>query len=72
MLDEQIGQHVDYFVRSEPPQRHHCQTFPAELVDDVEHPISAAVVRPIFDEVIGPHVPTMLWAQPDARSIAQP
>ena len=69
MLDEQIGQHI---VRPEPPQRYHCQTFPVELVDDVENPVFPLVVRLIFDEVIGPHVPTMLWAQPDARSVAQP
>lgn len=72
MLDEQIGQHVDDVVGSEPPQRYHRQAFPAELVDDVEHPELAAVVRLILDEVVGPHVPAMLRAQPHARSIAQP
>jgi len=66
MLDEQLGQHVDDVVGSEPPQRHHCQALPAELVNDVEHPELASVVRLILDEVVGPHMPAMLRAQPDA------
>ena len=70
MIDEQIGQHVDHVVGSEPPQRHHCQALPAELVDDVEHPELAPVVRLILDEVIGQHMPAMSRAQPDARSVA--
>ena len=72
MLDEQIGQHIDHIVRPEPPERHHRQALAAELVDNVEHPVFAAVVRLILDEVIGPHVPAMLRTQPDARSVAQP
>ncbi len=65
MRDEQIGQHVDHVVRSEPPHRHHRQTFAAELVDDIEHSEFASVVRLIFDEVIRPHMPAMLGTQPD-------
>lgn len=72
MFDEQIGQYVDHVVRPEPAQRHHRQAFPAELVDDVEHPIFATVMRPILDEVIRPHMSAMLRAQPDARSVAEP
>jgi len=32
--------------------RHRRQAFPAELVDDVEHPELASVPRLIFDEVV--------------------
>src|ERR1044072_5943171 len=66
MFDEQIGQHIDDVVRPEPTKRHHRQALPAELVDDVEHPALAAVLRLILDEVVGPHMAAMLRAQPDA------
>lgn len=72
MLDEQFGQHIDDVVRSEPPERHHRQAFPAELVDNVEHPELAPVARLILDEIVGPHMWTMLRAQPDARPVAKP
>ena len=65
MLDEQIGQHIDDVVGPEPPQRHHRQALPTELVDDVEHSELASVARLILDKVIGPDMPAMLWAQPD-------
>src|SRR5690606_9956052 len=72
MLDEQIGEDVDDVVRPEPPQRHHRQAFPAVLVDDVEHPELSAVVRLILDKVVGPHMPAVQRAQPDARPVAKP
>jgi len=72
MLDEQVGQHVDHVVGPEPSQRHHRQTFAAELVDDIEHPELASVARLILDEVVRPHMPAMLWPQPYTRPIAQP
>jgi len=72
VLYEQIGQHVDHVVRPEPAQRHHRQAFSAELVDDVEHPELAIVVRLVLDKVVGPHLCAMLRTQPDARPVAQP
>src|SRR3546814_12503931 len=72
MLGEQIGEDVDDVVRPEPPQRHHRQAFPAVLVDDVEHPELPAVVRLILDKVVGPHMPAVQRAQPDARPVAKP
>ena len=66
MLDEQIGQHVDDVVRPEPPQRHHRQTFAAELVADVQHPEPESVARLILNKVVRPYMPAMLRAQSDA------
>lgn len=72
MLDEQIAQHVNHVVRPEAPQRHQRRAFPAELVDNVKHPELTTVVHLILDEVVGPHMPAILRAQPDARSVAEP
>src|SRR5690606_24251797 len=49
-----------------------CKAFPGELVDDVEHAESPAIVGPTLDEVIGPDMVWMLGPQPDARSVIQP
>ncbi len=59
MFDEQIGEHVDDIVRTEPPQRHHCQALAALFVDDVEHSELPPVVRLILDEVMGPYILAM-------------
>ena len=49
-----------------------CKAFPGELVDDVEHAESPAIVGPTLDEVIGPDMVWMLGSKPDARSVIQP
>jgi len=41
-----------------------------ELVEHVEHPVSASIVGAVLGEVVGPDVIGVLWAQPDARSVA--
>jgi hypothetical protein len=38
----------------------------AILVDDVQHPVLAAVVGDVLDEVVAPDMPRPLGAQPDA------
>src|SRR5690606_27871732 len=49
-----------------------CKAFPGELVDDVEHAESPAIVGPTLDEVIGPDMVWMLGSKPDGRSVIQP
>ena len=41
------------------------QAFVGELVDHIEHPIFASIVRAVLDEVIGPDVIAVLGTQPD-------
>ena len=72
MLNEQIGQRVDHVVRPETAERYHGQAFAAELVADGEHPELAPVMGLILDKIVGPDMPAILWAQPDARPVAQP
>ena len=43
-----------------------------ELVEHVEHPILASVMGAVLDEVVGPDMITVLWPQPNARSVGQP
>lgn len=67
MLDEQVGQDVYDIVRPETWKPCHDQAFPAELVDNVEHPEFATVMHLILNKLIGPHMPAMLRAQPDGH-----
>src|SRR4051794_4390589 len=43
-----------------------------ELVDDVEHPDLASIVRAVLDEVVGPDVIAMLGPQPNAGAAREP
>ena len=51
--DEQVGQNVDHIDRLELAGDTDRQTFVAELVEHVEHPVLATIVGAILDEVIG-------------------
>ena len=70
--DEQVRQGVDDVGRVELAIDADCKAFPGELVDDVEHAESPAIVGPTLDEVIGPDMVWMLGSKPDARSVIQP
>ena len=48
------------------------QTLPGVLIDQVQHPYRAAVVRLGADEVITPHMVLVLRSQPHTRSIVEP
>src|SRR5215831_6872246 len=49
--DEQVGQNVDHIDRLELAGDTDRQTFVAELVEHVEHPVLATIVGAILDEV---------------------
>src|SRR5690606_37881275 len=70
--DEQVRQGVDDVGRVELAIDADCKAFPGELVDDVEHAESPAIVGPTLDEVIGPDMVRVLGSKPDARSVIQP
>ena len=70
--DEQVGQNVDHIDCFELAGDTDRQAFVGELVNDIEHPISAPIVGAILDKVIGPDVIAVLRPQPDARSVGQP
>jgi hypothetical protein len=70
--DEQVRQGVDDVGRVELAIDADCKAFPGELVDDVEHAESPAIVGPTLDKVIGPDMVRVLGPQPDARSVLQP
>ena len=70
--DEQVGQNIDHIDRLELAGDTDRQTFMGELVEHVEHPILASVMGAVLDEVVGPDMITVLWPQPNARSVGQP
>src|SRR5690606_2644038 len=61
--DEQVRQGVDDVGRVELAIDADCKAFPGELVDDVEHAESPAIVGPTLDEVIGPDMVWMLGSR---------
>ena len=63
---EQLGQDLEDLLRAEPPPDPDRQALAAELVDHHQHPEHLAVTRPVRDEVVRPHVPGPLRAEPDA------
>ena len=70
--NEQIGkccQHVFMLELASDDQR---QAFPARLIDDRQDAELAAIVRSPFHKVVGPDMPRIFRAQPDARPVVQP
>src|SRR5690606_36359958 len=61
--DEQVRQGVDDVGRVELAIDADCKAFPGELVDDVEHAVSPAIVGPTLDKVIGPDMVRVLGPQ---------
>jgi hypothetical protein len=70
--DEEVRKNVDHINRLKLAGDTDRQAFVGELVNDIEHPISAPIVGAILDKVIGPDVIAVLRPQPDARSVGQP
>jgi len=70
--DEQVGQDIDHVDGREPPADADRQTLVRELVHQVQHPVLAAIMGAILDEVVGPYVIGILWPQPDAGPVRQP
>ena len=69
---EQIRQNI-YDVRAvELARNTDRQTFARELIDNVEHAISAPVVCAVMHEVIRPDVVRPLGPQPKTRAVVQP
>ena len=54
--DHRIGQHLDDAEAVDPPRYLEGQTLARELVDQRQQPQLAAIMRPGFDEVVGPDV----------------
>jgi hypothetical protein len=52
MLDEQVGEDGQHVVGSEPSLWRYRQALTAVLVDDVQHPVLAAVFGDVLDEVV--------------------
>lgn len=70
--DEKVGEDVDHVDGRQLTTDPDRQALVGEFVDDVEHPELPAVMRPVFDEIVGPDVVSVLWPQPDAGAILQP
>jgi hypothetical protein len=43
-----------------------------ELIDHIEHPVLAAIMGAVLDEVVGPDMVGMLGPQADAGAVGQP
>ena len=70
--DEQVGKHVDHVGRLELAPDPDGQALVGELVDDVQQPELASVMRAVLDEVVAPDVVRPLRPQPDAGPVGQP
>jgi hypothetical protein len=58
--DDKVGHKVDHIDRLEFASDADRQAFVGELVEHVEHPISASIVSTVLDEVVGPDVVAVL------------
>jgi hypothetical protein len=48
------------------------QALAGKLVDDVQHPVLAPVMRAMLDEVVGPDIVGILRPQAHARAVIEP
>jgi hypothetical protein len=70
--DEQVGQDIDHVDRLELPADTDRQAFMGELVHHVEHPLFAAIMDAVLDEVVAPDVIGVLGAEANTRPVRQP
>ena len=70
--DEKVGQDVDHVDRFELAIGADRQALVRELIDHIEHPVLAAIMGAVLDEVVGPDMVGMLGPQADAGAIGQP
>jgi len=69
---EEIREAIQYVIRIEPSFHYDVQALSAEFVDDRQHLDGAAIVRAVFDKIIGPDMVAMGRPEPDTRSIVEP
>jgi len=69
---EEIREAIQYVIRIEPSFHYDVQALSAEFVDDRQHLDAAAIMRAVFDKIIGPDMVTMGRPEPDTRSIVEP
>ena len=70
--DEKVGQDVDHVDRFELAIGADRQALVRELIDHIEHPVLAAIMGAVLDEVVGPDTVGMLGPQADGGAIGQP
>jgi len=70
--NEEVGKHFDDIDGLQLPLDSDGDAFPRELFDYVEHGDFPAIVRPILDEIIGPHMVGVFRSQSDAGTVVQP
>ena len=70
--DEEVRENIDHVRGLELAGDPDRQALVGELVDHVQHPVLAAVMGAILDEVVGPDVVRALGAEPDARPVRRP
>lgn len=70
--DEQVRQHVDDVGAIQLAGDADGEALACVFINDVEHPKSPTVMRPVMHEIIRPDVVRPLGAQPYARAIIQP
>jgi hypothetical protein len=66
-----IDQHNDV-VRIQPPLHSDRRRLAGELIDDVEHPDFAAIMRAVLYKIISQDMVGSLWPQSNAGAIVQP
>ena len=69
---EQFAENIDHVDRLQLTPDPDRQALVRELVDDVEHPVFPPIMRPVLDEVVGPHVIAVLRAQTETRPVGEP
>jgi len=60
--DKKIEENVDHVSRLQFPAYPDYQAFPCELIDNVQHAVFPAIMRPVFNEVIRPKMVWIFWA----------
>ena len=63
---------MEHVTRIESSFHYDVQALSAEFVDDRQHLDGAAIVRAVFDKIIGPDMVAMGRPEPDTRSIVEP
>ena len=70
--EKALAQDLDHVLRLQLPFGPDRQALSRELVDHLEHPDGASVVRLIGHEIVRPDVVSMLRSQSDTRAISKP
>ena len=72
MRHEEVREHVDYVCGLQLASHTDGQALVSELVDHVQHPELAPVVRSLLHEVVRPDVVRVFWSEADAGAVSQP